>query len=97
MNEGPYGRFSVLPPPSSMETLNLNTLANSLPTAQQKAEQELLNDFKGDFVFLWREMTRANFPKLRHSALPHSTVLHARMPNAHTIQDMLQHARISLR
>ncbi|KAJ3568204.1 hypothetical protein NP233_g5868 [Leucocoprinus birnbaumii] len=29
-----------------METLNLNTLANSLPTAQQKAEQELLNNFK---------------------------------------------------
>ncbi|KXN83189.1 hypothetical protein AN958_01703 [Leucoagaricus sp. SymC.cos] len=29
-----------------METLNLNTLASSLPTAQQKAEQELLNNFK---------------------------------------------------
>jgi len=48
----PYGRFSVLPPPSSrMETLNLKTLANSLPTMQQKAEQELLNDFKGDAFF----------------------------------------------
>ena len=34
-----------------METLNLNTLANSLPATQQKAEQELLNDFKGDLVF----------------------------------------------
>ncbi|KDR78124.1 hypothetical protein GALMADRAFT_245156 [Galerina marginata CBS 339.88] len=29
-----------------MESLNLNTLANSLPTAQQNAEKELLNDFK---------------------------------------------------
>ncbi|EKM76622.1 hypothetical protein AGABI1DRAFT_115711 [Agaricus bisporus var. burnettii JB137-S8] len=29
-----------------MESLNLNTLATSLPTAQQKAEQELLNNFK---------------------------------------------------
>lgn len=34
-----------------METLNLKTLANSLPTMQQKAEQELLNDFKGDAFF----------------------------------------------
>ena len=30
-----------------MESLNLNTLANSLPTAQQNAEKDLLNDFKG--------------------------------------------------
>ncbi|KAH9476631.1 hypothetical protein JR316_0010544 [Psilocybe cubensis] len=29
-----------------MESLNLNTLANSLPTTQQNAEKELLNDFK---------------------------------------------------
>ncbi|KAF8963233.1 hypothetical protein BDZ97DRAFT_1821176 [Flammula alnicola] len=29
-----------------MESLNLNTLVNSLPTAQQNAEKELLNDFK---------------------------------------------------
>jgi len=29
-----------------MESLNLNTLANSLPNAQQNAEKELLNDFK---------------------------------------------------
>lgn len=34
-----------------METLNLNTLANSLPATQQKAEQELLNDFKGGFSY----------------------------------------------
>jgi len=30
-----------------MESLNLNTLASSLPTAQQNAEKEILNDFKG--------------------------------------------------
>ena len=30
-----------------MESLNLNTLANSLPNAQQNAEKEILNDFKG--------------------------------------------------
>ncbi|KAF8153877.1 hypothetical protein B0H34DRAFT_661684 [Crassisporium funariophilum] len=29
-----------------MESLNLNTLASSLPNAQQNAEKELLNDFK---------------------------------------------------
>jgi hypothetical protein len=29
-----------------MESLNLNTLVNSLPNAQQNAEKELLNDFK---------------------------------------------------
>ncbi|PPQ78567.1 hypothetical protein CVT25_011778 [Psilocybe cyanescens] len=29
-----------------MESLNLNTLVNSLPTTQQNAEKELLNDFK---------------------------------------------------
>ncbi|TFK33102.1 hypothetical protein BDQ12DRAFT_700918 [Crucibulum laeve] len=29
-----------------MESLNLNTLASSLPTAQQNAEKELLNNFK---------------------------------------------------
>ena len=32
-----------------MESLNLNTLANSLPNAQQNAEKELLNDFKGAY------------------------------------------------
>ena len=32
-----------------MESLNLNTLANSLPNAQQNAEKELLNDFKGTY------------------------------------------------
>ena len=32
-----------------MESLNLNTLANSLPNAQQNAEKEILNDFKGLF------------------------------------------------
>ncbi|KAJ3499915.1 hypothetical protein NLJ89_g10018 [Agrocybe chaxingu] len=37
-----------------MESLNLNTLANSLPTAQQNAEKELLNDFKGR-VMDWTE------------------------------------------
>lgn len=40
-----------------METLNLNTLANSLPMAQQKAEQELLNNFKGIY-FLCLEIIR---------------------------------------
>lgn len=30
-----------------MESLNLNTLVSSLPTAQQNAEKELLNNFKG--------------------------------------------------
>lgn len=30
-----------------MESLNLNTLVNSLPNGQQNAEKELLNDFKG--------------------------------------------------
>jgi hypothetical protein len=33
-------------PRTTMESLNLHTLANSLPTAQQNAEKELLNDFK---------------------------------------------------
>lgn len=37
---------------SRMESLNLNTLANSLPNAQQNAEKELLNDFKGPHYFL---------------------------------------------
>ena len=32
-----------------MESLNLNTLANSLPSSQLNAEKELLNDFKGTF------------------------------------------------
>lgn len=30
-----------------MESLNLNTLASSLPTAHQNAEKELLDNFKG--------------------------------------------------
>lgn len=35
-----------------MESLNLNTLASSLPTAQQNAEKELLNDFKGMYLLM---------------------------------------------
>ena len=34
-----------------MESLNLNTLASSLPTSQQNAEKELMNDFRGTFSF----------------------------------------------
>jgi len=34
--------------PSIMESLNLHTLASSLPTAQQNAEKELANNFKGN-------------------------------------------------
>jgi hypothetical protein len=80
-----------------METLNLNTLANSLPTAQQKADQELLNNFKGTFIFFLKEMTSLTVPKPRPSALPHSIARHARMPNAPTMQDTPLHARIFLR
>lgn len=35
-----------------MESLNLNTLVNSLPNGQQNAEKELLNDFKGTVACL---------------------------------------------
>ena len=31
-----------------MESLNLHTLASSLPTSQQNAEKELANNFKGN-------------------------------------------------
>lgn len=38
---------TFLYPTTLMESLNLNTLASSLPTAHQNAEKDLLNNFKG--------------------------------------------------
>lgn len=43
-----------------MESLSLHTLASSLPLAQQNAEKELANNFKGTYPlfllpFLWDE------------------------------------------
>ncbi|KAF8648214.1 hypothetical protein AX16_006353 [Volvariella volvacea WC 439] len=45
-----------------MESLNLNTLASSLPNAQQKAEKDLTNDFKAaalSITTLYRSSRRA--------------------------------------
>jgi hypothetical protein len=51
-------RTTTLSPRLSMESLNLNALAGSLPTSNlANAEKELLNTFKGKSVlfFLFRE------------------------------------------
>jgi hypothetical protein len=46
-------RYYSFPSPSLMESLDLNTLASSLPTANlANAEKDLLNNFKGEHMHL---------------------------------------------
>jgi hypothetical protein len=65
-----------------MESLNLNTLANSLPNAHQNAEKDLLNNFKGKsqlfsrgFIFTNRfKLIKQKFPLISCCSEHHDTL-----------------------
>lgn len=65
-----------------MESLNLNTLATSLPTAQQKAEQELLNNFKGTNFFYQTILNMKNNFFRKAAALSITTLYRSSRQNA---------------
>ena len=67
-----------------MESLNLNTLANSLPNAQQNAEKELLNDFKGTYYFfiILEKFLYENTPSFLAAALSITTLYRSSRKNS---------------
>ena len=82
-----------------MESLDLNGLAKSLPASNfEKAEKDLLNNFKGESPGLVAESSsHVLAAQLPHSASQPSTGRLEVHPRERTMRDMQLHVRISCR